>query len=157
MNFKREGKRNILATTATAVLPGILLTPSAWSQSNDEEKMGLLEEVVVTATYRSVSVQDLPMAVTALTGEALDDLGATEIQDYYRTVPNFSVVDRGPGQRIYTLRGVSTGLVTQSPATVGVYVDNVPISAGGLQPDLKIFDLERIEVLRGPQGTLYGS
>jgi len=124
--------------------------------TNNTSAASVLEEVIVTASYREVSVQDLSMAVTALTGELLAGMGATDVQDYYRTVPNFSIVDRGPGLRVFTLRGISTGLVTQSSATVGVYLNDVPITAAGFQPDIKVFDLERIEVLRGPQGTLYG-
>ncbi len=130
--------------------------PALAQSASEESENSALEEVIVTASYREVSVQDLSLAVSALTSEMLESMGATGIQDYYRTVPNFSIVDRGPGLRVYTLRGISTGLVTQSSATVGVYLDEIPITAAGFQPDIKVFDLERIEVLRGPQGTLYG-
>jgi len=146
-------KVSALTISSLLFLSPILL---AQEDKNDTKESSVLEEVLVTATYREVSVQDLSLAISALTSVTLENMGATEIQDYYRVVPNFSVVDRGPGLRMYSLRGISTGIVTQSAATVGVYLNDIPLSAAGFQPDIKLFDLERIEVLRGPQGTLYG-
>jgi len=145
-------KLSALTVSSLLFLSPVLL---AQDNENDAEEL-IIEEVIVTATYREASVQDLSLAITALTAETLENMGATEIQDYYRTVPNFTVVDRGPGLRMYTLRGISTGIVTQSAATVGVYLNEIPLSAAGFQPDIKLFDLERVEVLRGPQGTLFG-
>ena len=115
-----------------------------------------LEEIVVTASRRAESIQDVPIAISAITGEDLARLGADSIQDYYRIVPNMAVVDRGPGGRQYSIRGVSTGIVDLGAATVGVYIDEMPVTANGFQPDLSVFDLQRVEVLRGPQGTLFG-
>ena len=140
---------------AIAASSHLFFSPVLLAQSSENGDT-VLEEVMVTATYRETSVQDLSLAITALTADMIENMGATEIQDYYRTVPNFSVVDRGAGLRMYTLRGISTGIVPQSSATVGVYLNDIPLSASGFQPDIKLFDLERIEVLRGPQGTLYG-
>ncbi|MEM7705324.1 MAG: TonB-dependent receptor [Pseudomonadota bacterium] len=116
----------------------------------------MIEEVVVTATRRAASVQDISLSVTAVTGAQLENIGADNIQDYYRIIPNMAVVDRGPGGRQYSIRGISSGIVSQGAATVGVYIDEMPISATGFQPDLSVYDLERVEVLRGPQGTLFG-
>lgn len=116
-----------------------------------------LEEIVVTATKREASLQDVPMAMQAFTRSSLEDMGADNINDLYRAIPNFAMVDRGPGiGRQYSIRGISTGLVTQGAASVGVYLDEMPITAAGFQPDVRLFDIERVEVLRGPQGTLYG-
>jgi len=116
----------------------------------------IVEELIVTASRHAQSIQDVSIPITALSAAEIEKMGADNIQDYYRTVPNFSVVDRGPGSRLYTLRGISAGIVPLGAATVGVYIDEMPVTANGFQPDLKLFDLERVEVLRGPQGTLYG-
>ena len=123
-----------------------------------EEQVGaaIVEEITVTASRHAESIQDVSIPVTALSAATIEKMGADNIQDYYRTVPNFSVVDRGPGSRLYTMRGISAGIVPLGAATVGVYIDEMPVTANGFQPDLKLFDLERVEVLRGPQGTLYG-
>ncbi len=115
-----------------------------------------LEEVVVTATKRESSLQDVAMPMQAFTADTLEAMGATEVDNYYRLIPNFAVVDRGSGGKLYSIRGISTGLVTQGASTVGVYIDEMPVSAAGFQPDPRLFDIERVEVLRGPQGTLYG-
>jgi iron complex outermembrane receptor protein len=150
-SFRRPAQPVLVFSLLLLAASPVLAQPAS-----EEAENSVLEEVIVTASYREVSVQDLSIAVSALTSELLESMGASEVQDYYRTVPNFSIVDRGPGLRVFTLRGISTGLVTQSSATVGVYLNDVPITAAGFQPDIKVFDLERIEVLRGPQGTLYG-
>lgn len=116
----------------------------------------VLEEIVVTANRREQDIQDVALSVTALTNQRLQEMGADVIQDYYRVIPNFAVVDRGPGGRLYSIRGISAGIVQQGTGTVGVYIDEMPVSANYFQPDLSVYDLERVEILRGPQGTLFG-
>ena len=133
-----------------------VLTLGLASVANAQRAPAELEEVVVTATKRAVSLQDVPLSMQAITGESLEAIGASEIDDYYRQVPNFAVVDRGIGMRQYSIRGISSGLVTQGASSVGVYLDEMPVSFGNFQPDPQLFDLQRVEVLRGPQGTLYG-
>ena len=133
------------------MLSVLALTPAAAA-----ELSAGIEEIVVTATKRELSVQDVPVAMQAFTAETLQNMGADQVDGYYRMVPNFAVVDRGAGGKLYSIRGISTGLVTQGASTVGVYIDEMPISAAGFQADPRLFDIERVEVLRGPQGTLYG-
>ena len=118
-----------------------------------------LEEVIVTATKRgSGSLQELPLAVQVLDGGALRDKGALDFVDFAGSVPSLNFQDLGPGDKRYILRGVNS--VGASP--VGVYFDEVVISAsnandgGGRNADLKLIDLQSIEVLKGPQSTLYG-
>jgi len=118
-------------------------------------------EIVVTALKRETRLQDTPAAITALSGEALHAANIDNINDLQRTTPGLVITDAGPGQRRISLRGIRSA----GDAQVGVYYDETPLAgppgstsdAGGAQSDLKLFDVERVEVLRGPQGTLYGA
>jgi outer membrane receptor protein involved in Fe transport len=119
-----------------------------------------IEEILVTASKRGEqSLQDVPIAVQAMTSEFLEQIGAADFEDFYRFVPSLSVFDQGPGDKRYILRGVNSA----GAGTVGLYVDEVVITGenaqdgGGRQPDLKLFDVDRLEVLKGPQGTTFGS
>ncbi len=120
-----------------------------------------IEEIVVTATKRATSLQDTPMSISALSGETLEKLGVNDFADFVGSVPGLSQRDNGPGQSRPVIRGIQGA----GEAQVGVYLDEIPVSgapgatndAGRFSPELKAFDMERIEVLKGPQGTLYGS
>ena len=123
-----------------------------------------LEEVVVTATKRSESLQEVPLSVSATTGEKLEATGIQDFDDIAATVPSLSMKSSGPGRTKLNLRGVSAA--TGFAPTVSYYIDEMPISTitSGSSTSFaqavvspKLFDLERVEVLRGPQGTLYGS
>jgi outer membrane receptor protein involved in Fe transport len=119
-----------------------------------------LAELVVTATRREVALQRLPAAVTAISSQRLDDLNAQSFQDYFRTVPGLMYNSLGPGLNRFdfTIRGVSSfsQLIPVENATVGEYLDDIPVTAVGQQVDPRLVDLERIEILRGPQGTYFG-
>ncbi|HKU16964.1 MAG TPA: TonB-dependent receptor [Steroidobacteraceae bacterium] len=119
-----------------------------------------VEEVVVTATKRGATLlEDTPLSVQSLGGTSLTEQGALDFNDYMRQVPSLSVGDNGPGDKRIVMRGVSA----TGDGTVGLYFDEVVITGqslgddGGKQPDIKLFDMDRIEVLRGPQGTTFGS
>jgi len=117
----------------------------------------VLQEVVVTATKRAAVVDQLPYAVSALGSEALKDAGAVDIDDVASQLASFSTTNLGPGRDKILLRGLSDGVFTgRTQSTVGVYLDNVPITYNAPDPDLHLGDLDTVEVLRGPQGTLYG-
>ncbi len=123
-----------------------------------------LEEIVVTATKRSASAQDVPVAVTALGGESLEQLNVTSFDDYVKYLPNVTSGGRGPGQNEIYIRGVASDASTISVAeaqgsapTVALYLDEQPVSAGGRNLDIYVTDIERVEVLGGPQGTLFGA
>jgi outer membrane receptor protein involved in Fe transport len=121
-----------------------------------------LQEVVVTAQKRTEDVQNVPSSVSVLSGAKLEELGATQLTDFASYVPGFNVVQGGaPGQDMLILRGLSLPSPT---ALVGTYIDDTPVgsSFAWLQTsnhalDLLPYDFERIEVLNGPQGTLYGA
>ncbi|EIL94062.1 TonB-dependent receptor [Rhodanobacter spathiphylli] len=122
-----------------------------------------LGTVIVTANKRSERLQDVPMAVSALQGLQLERESAVSFADYATRVPGLNVISSGQGRTQLVLRGITSGS-GQPNSTVGTYIDDVPFgsstvyAAGSvLTPDIDPADLERVEVLRGPQGTLYGS
>jgi len=119
------------------------------------------EEVVVTAQKRTEAIADIPASVTVVSGQLLEQQRAHDFQDLVPLVPGLSVTTARPGVTRITLRGVNTGGVASA---VGVYFDDVPFgSSSGLanaaivSGDFDTFDIARVEVLRGPQGTLYGA
>jgi iron complex outermembrane receptor protein len=120
-----------------------------------------LSEIVVTAEKRTSTVQETPISMTALTGDALAQQGIVDLQGIIHDVPGISMRTAGPGQTELEMRGLSSS--GGSSATVGYYLDDYPLTPPAaalngkvvLDPDL--FDLNRVEVLRGPQGTLYGA
>ena len=119
------------------------------------------EEMVVTARKREESVQEVPVSVAAPNEQHLRDLGAETIEDVSANVAGFTVQNLGPGQSQVAMRGVSSGqIVRDQPGVkeqVGVYLDESVISMSLFTPDIDLFDMSRIEILRGPQGTLFGS
>ncbi len=132
------------------------------ASANPTEASGPLEVVVVTADrMRAVSVQDIPIAVTALSPDSLIDKGKNGLQDIASVAPSISVQQNQRGVNRVDMRGVTTGTISitnvQDRPLVAIYLDDVPLALQSGNPDLRVFDLERIEVIRGPQGTLYGA
>lgn len=141
-------------------------SPAGASPSGDPEGRGgesesssraTLEEVIVTARKTRERLQDVPVSVTAITGEQLRDRGAVDIKDVLGSIPGlaFSNVERGLSR--YNIRGISSNV---DAATVGVFLDDISLVQGSNTFngafDAVLFDIERVEVLKGPQGTLYG-
>lgn len=129
-------------------------------QAQESSSPSAVEEIVVTASKRgSQLIQDVPITVQAISGDRLDETGALDFNDYFRLVPGLSVNDQGPGHKTYIIRGISSA----GAGTVGLYFDETIVtgeflsSEGGRQPDIRMFDMDRIEVLKGPQGTTFGS
>lgn len=115
-----------------------------------------LEEIVVTAQRREESIRDVPIAMQAFTADTLKKLGVVDTRDLANLVPGFSYADSGSDNPIYTLRGVGFDDSSRTAnSAVGVYVDEVPIIYPYMTQGADV-DLSRIEVLKGPQGTLYG-
>lgn len=149
----------IRRTVLAAALGLTLQSPAGYAQAPNQGGSGL-EEVIVTATKRSESIQDVPVSIRALSEQELRRMGADSLEDYAGVTPGLQLTGSRSNSQII-VRGVTTGPVnhdqTEIKETVGVYLDEAPIAVQRYSPNLKLFDLERIEVLRGPQGTLYGA
>lgn len=118
-----------------------------------------LMEVVVTARKVTENLQDVPMSVDVLTSKDLQNLGITGFEDYAQKVPSISFISTGPGTQLFVMRGASDGSnpTYSNSSMTGFFVDDLALSSAGQQPDLHLYDIERIEVLNGPQGTTYGA
>src|SRR5450631_2033545 len=146
--------------TASAQQPGAAADSSTKAQGAGKTEQ--LESIVVTATKRKEDVTKVPLSVTVIGGDALEDQHITNIVDLTRSVPNLSfsggAAGGGSGLSTIELRGISS---QAGSSTVGVYLDDVSMSTRNLyslgSAEPKFFDIDRIEVLRGPQGTLYGA
>ena len=118
-------------------------------------------DIIVTATKRATRVQDVPFSINAQTQEDIQRAHAQTIEDISRNVAGLTVQNLGPGQSQVSVRGVSAGqIVRDQPGVkeqVGVYLDESVVSLSLFTPDFDLFDLNRVETLRGPQGTLFGS
>ena len=160
-----SGERFRAKRLALAVSGVAGLASAAAAQTNQPpEAQRAIETIVVTASKRSEDIQDVAIPVQAITGEGLRDLGVETFDEYVNLLPNVANAGNGPGKKDIYLRGSAT---EQSGATVStqqglapgvaLYVDEQPVSFGGRNLDLYAADLDRIEVLSGPQGTLFGA
>ncbi|WP_116367576.1 TonB-dependent receptor [Parahaliea mediterranea] len=146
--MKRFNK-HLLALSISASLP-LISTGSA-----ADSGAARLEEVLVTAQKREQRLVDVPMSISAFSGEELQQKGITNIQDLSFSVPGMSLREYGPGSYIIFMRGLAN--TDSNGALVSVYLDEAPLTLTGAdQLDLRPIDLERVEILKGPQGTLYG-
>ncbi len=143
---------------------GILLFSAAAAEGEGTEvSRAQLDEIIVTATRREESLASVPLSVSVVSEDALRALGATAFADYARTVPGLSFTDGGSGGEKQTIRGISINPWSEASSATAVHLDEVPLTnAGGgvgppFNPDPVLIDINRIEVLRGPQGTLFGA
>ncbi len=124
-------------------------------------ELKVAEEVTVTAMKREETVRNTPFSVAAPTEEVLRERGVENIEEVAANVAGFSVQNLGPGQSQVAMRGVSSGQIARDQPgvkeNVGAYLDESVISLSLFTPDIDLFDMSRVEVLRGPQGTLFGS
>jgi len=156
--FKPNRITAVTIISGFALLGGSLYSATVFAQNDGAAP---LEEIIVTATKRSQALADIPMSVSVLSSELLERQQADNFQDLVALVPGLSINTSQRGQTRVTLRGINTGGVA---STVGVYFDDVPFgsstglaNAAVVSGDFDTFDLARLEVLRGPQGTLYGA
>jgi iron complex outermembrane recepter protein len=151
MNSERKSFfRSFLAASAAMTLGS-----GVAAEEDAQRRSAVLEEIVVTAQKREERLIDVPMSITALSGETIENAGMQNIIDLSYAVPNLSVQSEGPGQQRIVIRGI--GNLRGTSSLVGIYLDEVPVSTWpSSQIDLQTLDLARVEVLKGPQGSLYG-
>lgn len=154
MNNLNSIRGVICSLAALVTLLGSTVALGAEIETNDT----LLEEIVVTSQKRDQLAQDIPISLYAMSGESLETLGLTDIQALGNALAGVNVASINPGQMRLTIRGVGdiSGSNQSSPVN-GYYLDETVMSyVPGFMPELSLWDVERIEVLRGPQGTLFG-
>ncbi|MEP2651740.1 MAG: TonB-dependent receptor [Paraglaciecola sp.] len=144
-----------------AIVTALTLTPAI---AQEQTAKAQIETIQVTATKRTESIQDVPVSVSALNGEALEALGVESFNDYVEFLPNVVFQGTGPGQNEIYIRGAATSQsaiavssVQALQPSVAFYLDEQPVSMQGRNLDVYAADMERVEVLPGPQGTLFGA
>jgi len=141
-------------TLLSATLLTLAVSGTAQAQAD-------IEEITVTATKRETTIQEVPFSINVQTAEDIRRSGATNLEELSRNIAGLTVQNLGPGQSQVAIRGVSAGqIVRDQPGVkeqVGVYLDESVISLSLFTPDFDLYDLNRVETLRGPQGTLFGS
>lgn len=145
-----------------AVLTALAASGTVYAE--ETKKKASIETIEVTATKRSESIQEVPVTVTALTGDSLETLGVSNFDQYVEFLPNVVFQGTGPGQNEIYIRGaattqtnISVSSVQALQPSVAFYLDEQPVSMQGRNLDIYATDVERIEVLPGPQGTLFGA
>src|SRR6056297_531475 len=154
----------IRAAVVSALAAGAGSTAVTAVQAQEAPNERAIEEIVVTATKRQESMQDVPVAVSALQGDSLEELRIDSFDDYALYLPNVTSQGTGPGQQEIYIRGAATSQTIISLSSVqglqpsvALYVDEQPVALQGRNLDVYATDLARIEVLPGPQGTLFGA
>jgi iron complex outermembrane receptor protein len=154
-----HGVRSKLSVAIAAALSGAaaMHMAPAWAAAASSDAM--LEEVVVTARKRTENLQDVPISIDVFTSKDLQNLAISQFEDYATRTPSISFVSAGPGTQTFVMRGVSDGSNPNyaNTATTAFLVDDMSMNYYGTTPDLHFYDIERIEVLNGPQGTTFGA
>ncbi|HAG73477.1 MAG TPA: hypothetical protein DCL66_14865 [Gammaproteobacteria bacterium] len=161
-DFLGDHSRYKIAYTAIALsclsFPAISQQESSQTQ---EVSVSTLEEIIVTANRKEQNIQDVAGSLQAIDGDTMDQLGQVNFESYINTISSAGFTMAGNGAIKIGMRGVSnitggSAGVTDSVSTVAVYLNDIPIQGNGPLPDLALYDLSRVEALKGPQGTLYG-
>jgi outer membrane receptor protein involved in Fe transport len=147
-------RRRTLAHAISTLLAG-----GAWQvAAQDGGRIDAIEEVIVTARKRTENLQDIPQSVQAFSSEDIERYGMKGIEDYARFVPSLTQISTSPGQTKLVFRGVAeseTPFIADPSAAL--YLNEQPLTMGSQAPEVRLIDIERIEALSGPQGTLYGA
>jgi len=165
MNITNSSKRKTVLAGLVGLFAAGGMTQAVAQGGEAATGQSAIDEIIVTANKRSggASIQDTAMSITAIGSDEIDRRSLVNMRDYLRTVPSVNFLDLAPGQNQTVIRGI--GIAQFEQATVSTYFGEVPLThpvkggglGGGSSTDLKLVDVERVEVLRGPQGTLYGS
>ena len=159
-------KQQLFTTTAAAVVMAGLWAAPAMAQTTEapQADTGGIADIVVTAARRSEKMQDVPVTVQALGSEQLTERGITNFDQLLTELPQVHAGGRGPGQKTVSIRGLSlaqvaiqTSAIAGASPTVAIYLDDASVSVPGRNLDVYVTDLARVEVLEGPQGTLFGA
>jgi outer membrane receptor protein involved in Fe transport len=154
-------KINRAALLISSAIGTLLAQAPAFAAEESRQNASIIEEIVVTAQKREQTLIDIPQAISVVSGDTLETQQATNFTDYLKLVPGLQLSQSTPGEGRLVMRGVNTGGVA---STVAIYMDETPFGSSSalvngavLAGDFDTFDVARIEVLRGPQGTLYGA
>ena len=159
-NQLRFNKGLLAASVALLCAGGVEAT--AQEQDQVKSRLGLMEEVTVTARFREESAQDIGASIGAFSGEQLERSGIVDFEDIARGMAGVEILDQGANRNDITIRGVANAARSNtsggSQPLISVYVDDISIASPGsaFQRDVNLFDFDRVEVLRGPQPTLFG-
>lgn len=153
------GSRTKLGFAIAAALSGAAAMHVAQAAAADASADATLEEVIVTARKRAENLQDVPISIDVYTSKDLQNLAISKFEDYATMTPSISFISAGPGTQTLVMRGVSDGTNpnVSNTATTAFMVDDMSMNYLGTTPDLHLYDIERIEVLNGPQGTTFGA
>ncbi|MEW5685964.1 MAG: TonB-dependent receptor [Pseudomonadota bacterium] len=157
--MRNDGRNRAVARWSAGLLATTMLTAVAGPALAQSTEVGL-EEVVVTAQKRSENLQDVPISIQAIGTERLEALQVSDTNDYVRFMPSVVAPTGAPGFSNFYMRGVASGENNNHSGplpSVGVYLDEQPVTTITGPLDIHIYDIERVEVLAGPQGTLYGA
>jgi outer membrane receptor protein involved in Fe transport len=145
-----------LTPAAAAVVSALQPAGTALAQENNDDMV--IDEIMVTATKRAMNIQDLAQSITALTEEDISRQGISSMEDIIKSIPSMTLAADQPGRNKIVFRGLNTGSGEyRTDSSAAVYLDEIPMTSVSQQLSPRMVDIERIEALPGPQGTLFGS
>ena len=150
--------RKTYALTPLAAAVVAALGPAGPVIAQEDESQFVIDEILVTATKRELGLQDVPQSIDVLSGIQLEQMGAMDLEATMRALPSVHLTALQPGQNQLTMRGVGAEVFEYTrPALVAVYLDEQPMTSNAQQVGFRNIDINRVESLPGPQGTLFGS